>query len=86
MPDKDGVERNYLVISYVNKDSGISYLKYEIPESERFEWQYTYRSQADAPFQAFDIETRQPIFNDDGTPKMVQWKSYDNKWVKRKPI
>jgi len=85
MPDGEGNEHKYLVISYVNKEGKISYLKWEIPEYEQFEWQYTNRGNADRPFQAFDRQTGQFLFNDDGSPKMVQWKSYDNKWVKRRP-
>lgn len=74
-----------LIISYVNKEGKISYLKWQIPKSEMFEWNYTNRSNADKPFQAYDLVTREPVFNEDGSPKMVQWKSYDNKWVKKVP-
>lgn len=83
--DSNGNLAKALVISYVNKDGGISFLKWLIPQSEMFEWVYTNRANADKPFQAYDTNTKQPIYNEDGSPKMVQWKSYDNKWVRKNP-
>lgn len=83
--DSQGNAVKQLVISYVNKDGGISFLKWQIPASEMFEWVYTNKQNADKPFQAYNINTRQPIFNEDGSPKMVRWMSYDNKWIKKVP-
>lgn len=83
--DSEGNLVKDLVISYVNKEGTISFLKWQIPQSEMFEWAYTNRGNADRPFQAYDANTRQPLLNEDGSPKMVQWKSYDNKWVKKVP-
>lgn len=84
--DSNGNPTKILVISYVNKEGKISYLKWQIPASEMYEWVYTNRANADKPFQAFDLNTRQPIIDDvTGQPKIVQWKSYDNKWVRRNP-
>lgn len=83
--DQNGNLAKALIISYVNKDGNISFLKWIIPESEMFEWQYTNRANADKPFQVFDNEKKEYVFNADGTPKMVQWKSYDNKWVRKVP-
>ena len=81
--DSNGNAAKALVISYVNKEGGISFLKWMIPQSEMFEWVYTNRANADKPFQAYDVNTKKPLFNEDGSPKMVQWKSYDNKWVRK---
>ena len=51
-----------------------------------FEWKYTNKANADKPFQEYDFATKQYKFNPDGTPVMHQWKSYDNKWVRRNPV
>lgn len=83
--NEQGQPCKQLVISYVNRDGGISYLKWNIPESEMFKWVYTTRQHADPPFQAVDRATGVPQFNEDGTPKVVQWMSYDNKYIKRQP-
>lgn len=84
--DSNGNPVKMLVISYVNKEGKISYLKWQIPASEMFEWVYTNRANADKPFIAYDLATRQPIIDEvTGEQKVVQWKSYDNKWVRRNP-
>lgn len=84
--DSEGNLTKMLIISYVNKEGNISYLKWQIPTSELFEWSYTNRANADKPFIAYDLNTRQPITDEvTGQPKIVQWKSYDNKFVKRVP-
>ena len=84
--DSNGNPVKILVISYVNKEGKISYLKWQIPATEMFEWVYTNRANADKPFPAYDANTRQPIIDDvTGQPKIVQWKSYDNKWIRRNP-
>lgn len=84
--DSDGNSVKVLIISYVNKEGKISYLKWPIPQSEMYEWAYTNRANADKPFIAYDLNTRQPIIDEvTKQPKVVQWKSYDNKWVKRVP-
>ena len=84
--DSEGNLAKMLIISYVNKEGNISYLKWQIPTSELFEWSYTNRANADKPFIAYDLNTRQPIMDEvTGQPKVVQWKSYDNKFVKRVP-
>ena len=84
--DSNGNPIKLLIISYVNKEGKISYLKWQIPATEMFEWVYTNRANADKPFPAYDVNTRQPIIDEiTGQPKIVQWKSYDNKWVRRNP-
>lgn len=84
--DCNGNPMKVLVISYVNRDGKISFLKWDIPQSEMFEWAYTNRNNADAPFVAYDVNTRQPIIDEQtGQPKVVQWKSYDNKFVRKRP-
>jgi len=84
--DSNGNSVKILVISYVNKEGKISYLKWQIPASEMYEWAYTNRANADKPFYAYDLNTKQPIIDEKtGQPKVVQWKSYDNKFVKKVP-
>lgn len=84
--DSQGNPVKDLIISYVNKEGKISFLKWQIPASEMFEWAYTNRGNADKPFVVYDPETKQPVIDPEtGQPKMAQWKSYDNKWVKKVP-
>lgn len=82
----DGTPGKKLVVSYVDKEGGIKFLQYPIPQDQMFEWHYTTQKFADPPFQEYDYEKQQFKFNDDGTPIMHQWKSYDNKFVRKVPV
>ena len=62
--DSNGNPIKLLIISYVNKEGKISYLKWQIPATEMFEWVYTNRANADKPFPAYDVNTRQPIIDE----------------------
>lgn len=47
--------KSYLIISYVNKDGGISYMKLDIPPSHQFEYAYTrYRHEALPDIKSWD--------------------------------
>ena len=61
-------------------------MQYPIPKDQMFEWKYTNRANADKPFHEYDFATGQYKFNEDGTPVMRQWMSYDNKWVRRHAV
>ena len=80
-----GQPSKQLVISYVNKNHEISFMKWALPSTEMFKWVVTNRQHADPPFVITDKQTGQPIMDEFGNPKMAQWKSYDNKFVKRVP-
>lgn len=83
--DSNGNPTKMLVISYVNKEGKISYFQWNIPQSEMYEWAYTNKANADKPFNAYNPITGQYILDENNQPKVVQWKSYDNKWVKKVP-
>lgn len=48
-----------------------------------FEWHYTTQKFADKPFYEIDNVTKQPKTDENGNPIIRQWKSYDNKYVKK---
>lgn len=60
-------------------------MKWALPSTEMFKWVPTSRQYADPPFIVRDRKTGEPIMDEFGNPKMAQWKSYDNKFVKRVP-
>jgi DNA polymerase elongation subunit (family B) len=74
-----------LIISYINADKGISFLKWQIPEAEMFEWGYTSKANAEKPFEVYDNSGNPVIDEQTGKIKIAQWKSYDNKWIKKIP-
>lgn len=74
-----------LLISYVNKNKNISFMEWVLPSSEMFKWVYTTRAHADQPFVITDKETGEPLLDEFGNQKTAQWKSYDNKFVKKVP-
>lgn len=82
----DGTPTKKLLVSYVDKKGDVKFLQYPVPKESMFEWKYTNKANADKPFQEYDFATKQYKFNPDGTPVMHQWKSYDNKWVRRNPV
>lgn len=82
----DGTPSKKLLVSYVDKEGDIKFLQYPIPKDQMFEWKYTNRANADKPFHEYDFVTGQYKFNEDGTPVMRQWMSYDNKWVRRHAV
>ena len=83
--DNNGNLVKDLIISYVNKEGNISFLKWQIPVEEMFEWKYTKRSSADMQFAVYDKNGQPVIDEQTGRQKIAQWKSYDNKWIKREP-
>ena len=85
---QNGEKAKKLVVSYIDKEGQIKFLQYPIPSDQMFEWHYTTQKFADPPFQEIDYSTGVPVpkFNEDGTPVMHQWKSYDNKFIKKVPV
>lgn len=47
-------ESKELIVSYVDKDSTIKYLRYPIPREQMFTWQYSNRQYADQVWKSFD--------------------------------
>lgn len=82
----DGTPTKKLIVSYIDKQGQVKFLQYPVPKDSMFEWKYTNRQNADPPFQEYDFATNQYKFNADGSPVMHQWKSYDNKWIRRHPV
>lgn len=82
----DGTPSKKLIISYVDKEGNVKFLQYPVPTDQMFEWRYTNRQNADPPFQEYDFTTQSYKFNPDGSPVMHQWKSYDNKYIRRSPV
>ena len=83
--DAQGKPSKKLVISYVNKDKGISFFQWNVPQQELFKWVYTNEQYADPPFYVTDPLTGQPVLDENGQSKIAQWRSYDNKPVRRQP-
>lgn len=81
--DSDGNQRKQLVISYINPSGKISYLQWLIPQDQMFEWGYTNRANADKPFYVLDENGKTIIDPATRAPKIAQWKSYDNKFIKK---
>ena len=79
----DGTPTKRLLVSYIDKQKEIKFLQYPIPADQMFEWHYTTQKFADPPFQEYDFVKQAYKFNEDGTPVMHQWKSYDNKFVRK---
>lgn len=75
--DENGAQRKMLIISYVNKDGEISFMKWPIPLTEMYEWAYTTRHYADPEFTVQNSET--------GEWETKRWMSYDNKFIKKVP-
>lgn len=75
-----------LIISYVDKEGNVKFLQYPILENQMFEWKYATKTTADPPFQEYDYTTNQYKFDEYGKPVMHQWKSYDNKFVRKHPV
>lgn len=75
-----------LVVSYVDKEGNVKFLQYPIPEQQMFEWKYATRTTADPPFQEYDYDKQQYKFDENNKPIIHQWKSYDNKYVRKSPV
>lgn len=75
-----------LIVSYVNKEGNVNFLQYPIPQEQMFEWKYASKTTADPPFQEYDYTNNCFKTDENGNPVIRQWKSYDNKFVKRKPV
>lgn len=81
--DAQGNNVYKLIISYTNKDGGISYMKMDLPESEMFKWVETNKNHADPPFALKDKRTGKEILDENGNPIYKQWKSFNHKYVRR---
>lgn len=82
----DGTPTKKLIVSYIDKQGQVKFLQYPVPKESMFEWKYTNKQNADPPFQEYDFLNKCYKFNTDGSPVMHQWKSYDNKWIRRHPV
>lgn len=82
----DGTPTKKLIVSYVDKNGQIKFLQYPIPPEQMFEWKYTNKLHADPPFQVYDFEKNEYKKDEFGNPIIKQWKSYDNKYVRRSPV
>ena len=75
-----------LIISYIDKEGNVKFLQYPIPPEQMFEWKYATKTTADPPFKLYDYKTNQFVTDEKGFPVYKQWKSYDNKYVKKHPV
>jgi DNA polymerase elongation subunit (family B) len=82
----DGSQTKKLIISYVDKECNVKFLQYPIPKEQMFEWKYTSKAYADPPFPVYDFEKQQYLTDDNGNIIYKQWKSYDNKFVRKKEV
>ena len=82
----DGTPGKKLIVSYVDKEGNVKFLQYPIPKEQMFEWKYATKATADPPFQEYDFENNCFKTDENGNPIIRQWKSYDNKYVKRKEV
>lgn len=56
--NEQGQPARQLVLSYINKDGGISYLTYIIPPSQMYQWKYCKRGETpDRNFRSWDYKT-----------------------------
>lgn len=74
-----------ILISYTNKNGGISFTEWNLPSSEMFRWKFTTKAHQDPPFPVFDPYTNKPVFNPDGSRKYAQWTCFNGKPIKRSP-
>lgn len=81
--DALGRETRTLIISYVNKDGGVSFLSYPIPYEQMFEWKVTSKHYADPEFVVTDANGQPVIDPNTGKPKKARWMTYDNKFIKK---
>jgi hypothetical protein len=51
-----------------------------------FEWKYTTKAYADPPFQEYDYINQCYKTDENGNPVIRQWKSYDNKFVRKHEV
>lgn len=75
-----------LCVSYVTPDGGIGYFQHIFTEQDWFEWKHTTRAQACQPEYVIDSNTGQYVYDENGQPVMKQWKSYDNKFIRREAL
>lgn len=52
--DEFGNQRKSLIISYVNKQGGISFMTYKIPQEDMFIWKYSGKKNADPVWRSYD--------------------------------
>lgn len=83
--DAQNREVRNLYISYINKNGEVSFLTYQIPFEQMFEWEYTNKAHADQEFIVTDAMGNAVIDQASGMPKKARWKSYDDKFIKRVP-
>lgn len=82
----DGTKGKKLIVSYIGKSKKVEFLQYPIPPHEMFEWVYTTKKEADPPFFEFDKEKNCFKLDENGNQIQRQWKSYDNKYVRKVPV
>lgn len=82
----DGTSGKKLVVSYINKDGNVDYMGYDIPKEQMFEWKYTTKAHADNPFYEVDKTTNQYKLDENGNKIVRQWKSYDDKFVRKNEV
>jgi DNA polymerase elongation subunit (family B) len=75
-----------ILISYTNKDGGISFTEWNLPASEMFKWVFTNKAHEDKPFPVYDHYTNKPVLNEDGTQKYAQWKAFNNKPIRKQKV
>ena len=52
----DGTTGKKLVVSYTNKEGGVSFLQYPLQESDMFVWKTCSQAKADPEFYEYDYE------------------------------
>ena len=82
----DGTPGKKLIVSYVDKEGNVKFLQYPIPKEQMFEWKYTTKAYADPPFQEYDYINQCYKTDENGNPVIRQWKSYDNKFVRKHEV
>lgn len=82
----DGTPSKKLIVSYVNKEGNVEFMQYPVPKEQMFEWKYATRATADPPFPEYDFDKQCYKTDEFGNYVMRQWKSYDNKYIKKKEV
>lgn len=83
---QDGTKGKKLLVSYIGKSNKVEFLQYAIPPSEMYEWVYASKNNAEPPFYEFDYTTNEYKKDENGNLIERQWKSYDNKPVRKVPV
>ena len=75
-----------LVVSYTNKDGGVSFLQYPLKDSDMFVWKTCSQAKADPEFYEYDYEKNEYKRDENGNYIKRRWMTYDNKFVARYPV